>query len=208
MPWDIAEIEGRAAAFRAEHGGDELGSIVDVARSAFGPSGVATAMHRGLVRDAALLWEYDRPIILTRPGLEGDPPRLAWCIAHELGEYILQCADYREADAELVANGLAAAMLMPRPVFARAFAEHGYEVGVLAEEFCAPQSAVALRIGEVCDVPMALVTPTRVHRRDAFEQLPDDATLYLLARVPRVPAPFRRVEITDVRRVAAVAAAA
>lgn len=211
MPWDVAEIEGRAAEFRrqfvgAEPAGAELASIVRVARLAFGPAGVATAMHRGLVRDAALLWEYDRPMILVRPGLQ--PCRLAWSIAHELGEYILHRAAYREPDAELVANGLAAALVMPRAHFARAYGSAGFDLEQLADGFCVPQSAAALRVGEVCDVPVALVTPTRVHRRDPLEQLPDDATLYLLARATRLPGEFRRCEVTDARRVVAVSVAA
>ncbi len=213
MPWDHAEIEGRAADFRREHAGDEspggeLASIVQIARRAFGRSGVATAMHRGLVRDAMLLWEYDRPIILVRPGLEDDPPRLAWCIAHECGEFITATAGYREPDVEHVANAIAAALLMPRGHFARAFGEHGFDLAALSEHFCAPQGAVALRIGEVCDVPMALVTPSRVHRRDPLEQLPDDELLYLLARATKLPASMLRRDLTDARRTVALAAAA
>lgn len=213
MPLDHAEIEGMAREFRREFVGDEpdsepLRSIVTVARSALGRSSVSLAFHRGLVRDAALLWEYDRPLILVRPGLEHSPPRLAWCVAHELGEYLLQLRGYEEPDVEYLANALAGALLMPQTRFARAFGAHGFDLEALSEEFCAPQSAVALRIGEACGVPLALVTPMRVHRRDPGEQLPDDATLYLLARVPRVPRPFFRTEITDARRVAAVAVAA
>lgn len=74
------------------------------------------------------------------------------------------------------------------------------DLAALSEEFCAPQGAVALRIGEVSSDPVALVTPTRVHRRDPLEQLPDDETLYLMARVPDVPHPIRRAILSDARR--------
>lgn len=185
MPWDASEIEGRAGDFRSEYaGGEENPSIVRIARNAFGESGVAIALHRGLVRDAVLVWERETPKILVRPGLESQPARVAFAVAHELGEYILWDASYEEPDVEQVANALAAALLMPREAFSRAYAFHGHDVAALAEEFCAPQGAAALRIGEVSDDPVALVTPRRVHRRDPLEQLPDDSTLYLMARVP------------------------
>lgn len=89
---------------------------------------------------------------------------------------------------------------MPRETFSRAYALHGFDLAALSEEFCAPQGAVALRIGEVTSDPVALVTPTRVHRRDPLEQLPDDETLYLMARVPSVPHPIRRAILSDARR--------
>lgn len=204
MPWDTAEIEGRAEEFRKAHGAQPRESIVTLARRALGPSSVSTAMHSGVVvNDAALVWEYGSPKILVRPKLGAQPWRIAWGVAHELGELILGRAGYRESNVEQVANGLAAALLMPRAEFSAAYAAHGFDLATLAGEFCAPQGAAALRIGEVTDEPVGLVTASRVHRRDALERLPDDEMLYQLSRVPRVPRPLARHILTDVRRVVA-----
>lgn len=208
MPWDAAEIEGNAEAFRRKF--DRGGGVVAMARRALGPSGVALALHRGLIaRDAVLLWESARPKILVRPGIELQPRRISWAVAHELGELILRRAHYREADVERVANALAAALLMPREAFCRAYAAEGFNLEALAEEFCAPQSAVALRVGEAAEEVVALVTPTRVHRRDPHQQLPDDEALYrMVRRAADRPAPVVCHELTDARRVVVVRAVA
>lgn len=199
MPLEGAEIEGIAEGLIVEAGydpGDPPGAVA-VMRRLLGDGHVREAMHRGLVGDAQLLYRWRQPVILVRPGLE--PARRHFAVAHEGGEWALDRIDYRDDDRERVANAIAAALIAPRRAFLRAVGEFGYDLDELAAEFCAPVACAALRIGEACDEPLALVTPSKVHRRDPLERLPDNEALYRICRAPETAPPVRVVPLATAR---------
>jgi hypothetical protein len=146
--------------------------------------------------------------IEVRCGLS--PMRAAWCIAHEVAEIDLITVGYRGEDVEAVAETLAAALLMPRPLYQRATRELGDQVRELARAFAVPETSAALRLAEVGAVEAAaVVTPAKVYARAPGEfVLPTTAELRRLARGHAAIPGVRRVSIEDApHRVALVACA-
>lgn len=133
--------------------------------------------------------------INLRHGLS--PTQLRWLVAHELAEWILEREDYREPDAEVVAEALAARLIAPRRAVVAAL-RWGLDVPELAEAFVAPQSSVLLRRAEVSEAPTALVTPARVYVRGGEWGWPGEEEVRRLAAEPRPG--LAKVQITDARR--------
>lgn len=90
--------------------------------------------------------------------------------AHELAEWYLKVVrGYDEDDAELVANYIAGAIVVPARAFRIARAEHGPDLGVLAGIFRTSETCIALREAEIDRLARAVVTKRKVYARG-----PDD----------------------------------
>lgn len=99
------------------------------------------------------------------------PERAAWLIGHELGEWWYRTRGHAFSLAELEArcDAFGAALVAPRPAFARAIKRIGHRVHILARRFRTTQAVALLRIGEVAGRPVAYEgTRARVERGDAF----------------------------------------
>lgn len=85
-------------------------------------------------------------------------------IGHELKHWWDRINGVIESTEES-ADMVGAALMMPSPSFADAVRRFGRNFSALARHFRATESSVALRLGEVQDVPLALVTPQSVRVR-------------------------------------------
>ena len=159
---------------------DDPPGTIALARRLFGDDAVREAWHDGLVDGAKLVYENGRPRIYVRRYI--DHALRNYLVGHEVAEWALDCAGYCEDDRERAANAIGAALLLPRRAFLRSFRDHGFDLAELAAQYVAPWGAVALRVGETTDTPVALVTQSRVHRRDPHNELPRDLDLKRLAR--------------------------
>ncbi|MEM7245998.1 MAG: ImmA/IrrE family metallo-endopeptidase [Acidobacteriota bacterium] len=120
---------------------------------------------------ARLVRRGDRGIIRVREGLTS--PRRRFCIAHELGHFLLHggtsqlasCTlemidDYRASREELEANAFAAELLLPRAAFQErcgAGAPTADRVRTLADEFGVSLTATLWRTAELGPTPGAIV---------------------------------------------------
>jgi hypothetical protein len=188
----LDEIEGEAALLLRQGGQDDGGPprVLELARAALGPGGIEAVPHRALPGDGCLATVQGERRIYVRTGLS--PLRLRWVVAHELGHLSL-CLDSSSRQNEDACDAFAAALLLPRRGFQVALREVGANYSKLARWFVATESCVALRLGEVTDVPLALVAPARVRTRGAEFAWPADLRA---ARMPGV----RRATLRDDRR--------
>ncbi len=196
MLWDV-DIEGEAEGILEAEGFtlDEPPDVEALARCIVGCACVVEA--RGL-RVPAQYVHATRTIQL-RPGMS--PRRRRYVLAHELAERHLVLHCYEREDVERLADGIAAAIVLPRRAVQDAVRGVGRHLLELSELLGASQSVVALRLGEVTGSPLALVTPRHVHVRGEEFGWPDEEGLRRLAR-GALPAELERVEVTDaVRRV-------
>lgn len=142
-----------------------------------------------------------RPKIALRGKLS--PVLERWTLLHELAEHHLIRIGYRESDAELVAQAIAAALVMPAEGFRAAVRDHGHQLPKLARQFMATQTAAVLRIGEVEHRPVCVVAPTHIRTRAPVDEefnWPPSSRLRELAKAKRLPPEVRRVALTDDRR--------
>ncbi len=147
---------------------------------------------------------YGEPWIFVWRRLPESEFRFAVC--HEIAHTHLDVIGYRDEDVELAADALGAALAMPRLAFRGAVAEYGetsYEQ--LAFDFGVTQTAAALRVGEVIDTPIAVVTPGRVRVRGAEWGWPHEPMLRQIAQRPSIPG-LRKTQFTDDRRRLALSA--
>lgn len=159
----LDDIEGEAALMVGD--GSEAPKVVALARRVLGGPGTVLTVHaRALPGDACLATVHGQRRIYLRSGLE--PRRLRWAVAHELGHLALEL-DSSTRENEDACNAFAAALLAPRRAFQRALAETGVSYTKLARWFATTESCVALRFGEVTDVPLMLVAPQRIRVRGA-----------------------------------------
>lgn len=157
---DLADVHGTAAAILRAAGYDEddvPGSIA-IARALLGTDCIV----RGAGAAAAVSLAGRPRIRLPR---RRSPVEINFLVAHELAEHWLRREAYQSEHIEDVANAIAASLVAPRCAFARAVREHGHDYPMLAALFCATESLVVLRIGEVTGEPIALVAPHRVRTR-------------------------------------------
>src|SRR5690606_20448216 len=153
------DVHGAAAAILRAAGYDEddvPGSIA-IARALLGPDCIA----RGGAASIVSLSGRTRIRIPRRHS----PAEINFLVAHEVAEWWLRREGYDGEDVEDVANAIAASLVAPRRAFAAAVLEHGHDYPTLAELFCATESLVVLRIGEVTGEPIVLVAPHRVRAR-------------------------------------------
>jgi hypothetical protein len=126
------------------------------------------------------------------------PPLYAhFAIAHEIGHYLLRRARFVGDDEERAADYLGAALIAPRRAFLAARRAMGDDLPNLARTFGMTETAAALRLGEVCHVPLAVVAPQTVRVRGPEEWVwPDESTLRRWARGLAQPG-IRKVRLTD-----------
>lgn len=143
--------------------------------------------------------EHDRHIIRIARHMETCFAR--WVAAHELGHVVLRHRQYGDAQAEREADYFAASLLMPSWAVRRVVCDRGLDLGALATIFVVPQTAVALRVGEVDAVAAAIVVTTYdVRVRSARGMcLPSASQLRAIARVPAHTLAKHRPGITKVR---------
>lgn len=199
---DLADIHETAAAIlrAAGYDEDEAPGARAVAIGALGPGSVLRVPC--LRRPAALEYVGGRPVILLRSRLSAEHAN--FLIAHELAEWWLTCEGDQGERIEEAADAIAAALVAPRLAFARAVREHGHDYPTLAALFCATESLIVLRIGEVTGEPIALVAPHRVRARGEAYEWPTEPELRRVAKTDRPPPPgLARCRLTDdARRVA------
>ena len=171
------EIEGEAAAIRDAAGVDRNEAIAmpALARRLFGRGAVRVVADLA-AGGARLRVEGGRERIVVPAGLTDR--ELAATVAHELGEWRCLRAGYTGDDIEGVASAIGAALLLPRVPFVREVRRLGFAVRELGDAFVAPDAIVALRVGEVGEGAVALVTERWVLRRDAHLELPRDGALF------------------------------
>lgn len=113
--------------------------------------------------------------IYLRRGLA--PAVQFFSIGHELAEWFLMRQGVSHAEAELSADGVAAAVLAPLDYAREACAARGARWGQLALDFGSTESHAALRFGEVTREPLLLMTPTSVRQRGRVAPWPSDRAL-------------------------------
>jgi hypothetical protein len=189
---DLGDIEGEAALLLRQGGQDDGGPprVLELARAILGRGGVEAVPHRALPGDGCLAVVQGERRIYVRTGLE--PVRLRWVVAHELGHLALGL-DSSSRDNEDACDAFAAALLLPRRAYQAALREVGVSYTKLARWFVTTESCAALRLGEVTDVPLALVAPARVRTRGADFAWPAEL---VAGRIPGV----RRATLRDDRR--------
>ena len=157
-----------------------------------GPGAVIVCQLRG-ANDAELATVGGRRVICVRPKLT--PERVRWGLLHELSEWHL---DGRVgAQIEVACEALTACMVAPRAAFLREVREHGQQWVTLARRFVTSETCVALRYGEVCDVPIAVDAPTVPRARGPERGWHDEQTIRKLARAKTLPLGLRRERLVD-----------
>jgi hypothetical protein len=116
-----------------------------------------------------------------------DAIRDNWAIAHELGEWFLAQRGEDGPEREGIADGIAAAILVPRRSFQRALATQGPSLTALSSALGVTETLVALRVGEVVGTPIALVAPRRVRVRGAEFAWPEENALRQVANAQEMP---------------------
>lgn len=179
---ELADCEGTAARIYREAGADPADppGPVALARAWLGAGALERAPRGALLTDAASGTVAGRRRIVVRAGLP--PVRLAWAVAHELAELALAEERYRAPDVEAVADTVAACLLAP-PATVRAVGRGPVPAAVaeVADALVLTDTCAALRLGEVLDVPLAVIAPL-VRVRGAAFAWPDEAGLRQLAR--------------------------
>lgn len=195
MGGEQLELEGIADGAYLDAGLDaDQPHVARLARALLGPNAITKA-PRPIHGPAALVRIGDEWRIVIGRHL---PPLYAhFAIAHELGHYLLRQHGYDGDDEERAADFLGAALIAPRRAFLAARRAVGEDLPDLARAFGMTETAVALRLGEVCHVPLAVVAPQTVRVRGPEEWVwPDESTLRRWAR-GRVQPGIRKVRLTD-----------
>jgi hypothetical protein len=156
----MIDPEAEADELLGDERDDAPGARALVARHLGSDAIVVLRNMRG--RDAELVKLHGRYVVCVRAKLS--PSSLRWALLHELAEWHLARAGYREPDIERQAERITAALVAPRRPFRWAVREEGdraYES--LARGFVTTETSVARRLGEVEHRPVAVVAPTHVH---------------------------------------------
>jgi hypothetical protein len=175
---------------------DETPGPLHLARRVFGPDNVRWA--EGLWRDAKLAFSGGVPMLLVARRLP--PRRVGFAVAHELAEHVMARAEYMGDDVERIANAAAAAVVAPRKMFRRRYVAVGPAVSTLADAFATSETLAALRIGEVTDVPTALVDASSVRVRGEEYGWPPDDELRSRLRAKALPKQLTEVPMPGGRR--------
>ncbi len=191
-----AEVLYRSAGFDP----DEPAKMLELARRLLGKQNVEGVHARGLGQaHAALVTINGERRIYFRRCL---PPVLVrFALAHELAHWALGL-DSSTAENEAACDSLAACLIAPRRAFQTALRETGLRYPKLAQWFAATESCMALRVGEVTEAPLALITPKSVRVRGADFGWPSESNLRILARTGPLPGVRKAVLRDDRRRVA------
>lgn len=111
-----------------------------------------------MARDVVTLRKRKAWRVFVRWGLE--IPRARYLASGELARWWLRRYGAL-APTPTVVSRLAAAILTPAPMFRFVVQSHGTSVEMLADAFGIPEPLVLLRLGEVCGMPVALVSKDR-----------------------------------------------
>jgi hypothetical protein len=178
---------------RANAGADQVLSPLALARKLYGPSTVQWV--RNQIAPGECGRTEDQVYIGLRAGL---PMTIARHLCgHELGHLELGMRGSGEPDIELACDYIGAAIMTRRRPFARRACGRERDFKQLALDFGSSETLVALRIGEVLRLPVAVVAPHVVRARgDA--QWPDEQRVREFAR--KGAAGLSRVRLTDDRR--------
>lgn len=117
--------------------------------------------------------------VMVRRGLS--PVRRRWAVAHELAEIHLARLGVAADDLELLAERVAAGIVMPRKAYASSARRDGQCFVRLSHAFLTTQTAAVLRLAEVGALRGAAV----VHRTFRMERgvMPDDADLVVTRQI-------------------------
>jgi hypothetical protein len=163
MAWDLTDAESFAALVygRARADQDDPPGVRTLAKRL----GIRIVIdHRPWPGMAALGEEYGAPIIYLRGNLP--LPKRCFAIAHELAEWILAEEQVQGELIENLADAVAAAIVSPASFFRRLVHRIGeHNLADIANVLHADQTFAALRLGEVFQVPLALVAPHRIWKR-------------------------------------------
>ncbi len=203
-PWsyrlvvDAADLEGTAQEILKAGGedGSRFVPISTLAKQIFDDPACIRYVIR-LPRLAMLTWEHGRPVILAR---RGAPIRsLTHAIAHELAHWALPSAT--ESDC----NWIGAALIAPLVLFNRDRFDVRTELVSAAKRYCTTESLIALRVGEVWQVPLVLITRDGVRVRGPSDfQWPSMEQLLVL--VNKNVEGIIRIDLTDEHRTLLIAA--
>lgn len=153
-----------------------------VACAIFGPHAIALVPHQ------AQLGRLVGRRIYVRAGL---PTQIEeWIIGHELGHYALSLTGREGLEAEC--DYIGAAIQMRRSIFAARMREVRHDFRTLAIDFATTQTSAAMRVGEISNRPIAVLTPTRVYTRGELAGMAAEHVRRLSA-APDV----RKTELTD-----------
>lgn len=191
-------VEGIARDLLRSAGADETERTrpSELVRALLGPGSLYSVHARSLPGDGSLAIVDGEPRVYIRQRLS--PVRKRWAICHELAEWWLWREGVRDSGIENAADGIAAALLLPRLAFLRAQREVGPKYHQIAGWFDVTESCAALRSGEVTGEPLALVAPTRVRIRGADFVWGSEEQIRALARKPN---PWvHRARLSDDRR--------
>lgn len=193
---DQAECEGIAtAAYRDAGLEDRRPNVVHLARALLGPDAIERG-PRPITSPAVLVSRQGRWRIVLAHSLPREEALFA--IGHELGHLLLRRYGVVCDDEERAADYVGAALLAPRQDFLAARQAIGDDLPALAKIFSMTQTAAALRLGEVCRIPLAVVAPQTVRVRGPEEWAwPEKATLRAWARQYATPPGLWRVRLTD-----------
>lgn len=140
-------------------GPDDVWRPSRIARALFGPD--VLYLVPDVPGHAQLTRMHGGPVIAVRKGLS--PAYRDHAIAHELGHWALELEGVpHDEHTENACDFIGAALITRRRPFARV-ARHDYRQ--LALDFRTTETLVALRVGEVLNEPVAVVSPHLVRAR-------------------------------------------
>lgn len=198
-PWD-AEGWQRFIFLSAGVDPDAACGARTIAEQTPGLDGVYTSRGLKLPGDAALFRSGETFHVALRSGISTERKRFA--VFHEVAEFWLRGVVH--PDIEHCCNAIAGACTMPRAAFYSALREIGDDPHALAERFTVTPTSAALRIGEVTQLPLAVVTPSYMWIRGREWNWPDEAGIRTEAR-RRIVRPGLRKILLENRRVALAA---
>lgn len=160
---ELAEIEHRAILIHCGFRADDVPGAMVLATALLGHGSVVAVPPVEVWGEGEATPDG---IILLRDDLA--PARRDFVILHEVAEIWVQrrgCrfGDYREK--EIACDAIAGALLAPTDAFREAADEHMQDFERLAFDFGATQTAMALRLGEVTQVPVRVFRPGLVRTR-------------------------------------------
>lgn len=198
-PWD-ADGWQRAIFIEAGLDPDAKCGARALAENMPGLAGIYTGRGLKLPGDGALFRSGGEHYVALRSGISVERKRFA--AFHEIAEYKLRGVSH--PDIERCCNAIAGACAMPRAAFWNALRSLGDNPHALADEFTVTPTAAALRIGEVTQLPLAVVTRSFMWIRGREFSWPDEAGIRVEARRRIVRPGLRKIQLED-RRVALAA---
>lgn len=173
MGWDAADVDGLAAWIydRADADMADPPDPIDLA----GALGIGVEYASGATIGADAVLSRDAGRWIVRLARSASLERARFALGHEIGEWASR--ERNEETIEALCNAISAAVLLPRPAFVAALRYFGPDLQALARVFRTTETCVGLRIGEVTDRPMLLVSPAEVRARGEEWAWPNEAQI-------------------------------